>query len=94
MQPNIEHDDMGQKFSTEVEGEECLLAYTVINNCLNLHFMTVPDGKKGEEIAEQLCLAAFRYARENNLKIISSSAYVDEVFLKNHPEFNELIEEE
>ena len=89
---NIEHDDMGQKFVTEVDGEECLLAYTMINDCLNLHFMTVPDGKKGQEVAEELCLAAFNYARNRGLKIISSSAYIDEIFIKKHPQFEDLIE--
>ena len=94
MQLSIEHDDMGQKFSTEVDGEECLLAYTVINKTLNLHFMTVPDGPKGKEVAEQLCLAAFRYARENGYTILSSSEYVDDVFLKKHTEFADLVESE
>lgn len=84
---NIEHDDMAQKFVTEAEGEEALLAYTMINDSLNLHFLTAPN----KEVADELCAAAFEYARKNGLKIISSNAYVDE-FLKKHPEFDELIE--
>ena len=88
----IEHDPMGQKFICEANGEECFLAYTSINDNLNVHFMAVPDGPKGEEVAEALVGAAFDLARRNNVKIISSSAYVDEVFLKNHPECESLVE--
>ena len=90
MQLNIEHDDMAQKFSTEVDGEEALLAYTMINDCLNLHFLLAPN----EDVAENLCKAAFEYARKNGLKIISSSDYIDTVFLKNHSEYADLIEED
>lgn len=88
MHLNIEHDDMAQKFSTEVEGEEALLAYTMINDSLNLHFLLAPD----EAVADELCKAALEYARKNDLKIISSSEYVDE-FLKKHEEYADLIEE-
>ena len=88
----IEHDPIGQKFTCEANGEECFLAYTVINDNLNVHFMAVPDGIRGEEVADALVGAAFDFARQNDVKIISSSAYVDEVFLKNHPECEGLIE--
>ncbi len=87
MSLNIEHDDMSQKFSTEVDGEEALLAYTIINDSLNLHFMTAPN----DEVADELCRAAFEYAKDNGLRIISSNEYVDE-FLKKHPEFNSIVE--
>ncbi|HLD38880.1 MAG TPA: N-acetyltransferase [archaeon] len=84
---NIEHDDMAQKFSTEIDGEEALLAYTVINDSLNLHFLLAPN----EEVAEELCKAALEYARQNGMKIMSSSQFVDE-FLKKHPEYKDLVE--
>ncbi|MBS3050780.1 MAG: N-acetyltransferase [Candidatus Aenigmarchaeota archaeon] len=89
MHLNIEHDDMGQKFWTEAEGEECLLAYTMINDCLNLHFLTAPNG----QVADELCTAAFEHARKNGLKITSSNEYVDE-FVRKHPEFRDLLETE
>ena len=87
MSLNIEHDGMGQKFWTEAEGEEALLAYTMVNETLNLHFLTAPN----EEVADELCLAAFSYAKNNGLKIISSSEYVDR-FVEKHPEFLDIIE--
>ncbi len=89
MHLNIEHDETGQKFSAEVGGEECLLAYTMINDAMHLHFLLAPN----EDIAEQLCMTAFEYAKKNGLKIISSSEYVDE-FVKRHPEYHSLIEAE
>ncbi|MFA4819659.1 MAG: N-acetyltransferase [Candidatus Aenigmatarchaeota archaeon] len=91
MNLNIEHDERGQKFTADVNGEECLLAYTMINNTLNLHIMIIPDGKAGEEAAEQLALAAFNYARANGCRIISSSEQIDE-FLKKHYEFDDLVD--
>jgi predicted GNAT family acetyltransferase len=88
----IAHDEIGQKFTMDVDGIEYFLAYTVINENLNVHFMAVPDGQSGEEIAEALALAAFEFARKSGVKIISSSAYVDEIFLKRHPEYVDLLE--
>ena len=90
---HIEHDPIGQKFTCEAAGEECFLAYTVINENLNVHFMFVPDGPDGERVAEALVGAAFNFARQNRVKIISSSAYVDEIFMKKHPEYMSLLEE-
>ncbi|MBI4167459.1 MAG: hypothetical protein HY515_00735, partial [Candidatus Aenigmarchaeota archaeon] len=46
------------------------------------------------DVAEELCIAAFEYAQKHALKIISSSAYIDETFLKKHKEFEDLIEKE
>ena len=88
----IEHDQIGQKFLCIVDGEECFLAYTAINGNLNVHFMSVPDGVKGEQVAEALATAAFEFTRLNGVKIISSSAYVDEIFLKKYPEYRDLVE--
>ena len=85
----IEHDDMGQKFWVEAEGEEALLAYTMVNDVLNLHFLTAPNS----EVADELCTAAFEYAKANALKITSSNKYVDE-FVRKHPEFERLLESE
>ena len=90
---HVEHDPMAQKFTCEANGEECFLAYTVINGNLNVHFMFVPDGAEGERVADALVNAAFNFARQNNTKIISSSAYVDEIFMKKHPEYTSLLEE-
>lgn len=88
MHLNIEHDGVSQKFTADADGEECLLAYTMVNDTLNLHFLIAPN----EGVAEQLCLAAFEYAQKNGLKIISSSEYVDNIFLKKYPEYMELVE--
>ena len=84
----IEHDGMGQKFWGEAEGEEALLAYTMVNDVLNLHFLTAPNS----EVADELCKAAFEYAKANGLKITSSNEYVDS-YLEKHPEFSEIVEE-
>ncbi|HIG97017.1 MAG TPA: N-acetyltransferase [Candidatus Aenigmarchaeota archaeon] len=89
----VEHDETAQKFTADANGEECLLAYTIVNNTLNLHVMVVPDGKAGEEAAEQLCMTVFEYAKKNNFKIISSSEQIDD-FIKKHPEFDDLVDKE
>lgn len=85
---HIEHDGVAQKFSTEVDGEEALLAYTMINDSLNLHLLLVPN----EEVADELCTAALDHARKNGLKVVSSSEYVDQ-FLKKHPEYKDVVED-
>ena len=57
---------------------------------LDLYHTDVPEVFRGRGIAEQLCQAAFAYAKANGLAVIPSCSYVAETYLKRHPEYEPL----
>lgn len=92
--PRIEHDRVGQKFLISFGGEEAVLAYTQINNCLDLHHTDVPSSQRGKGYGEALAAFAFEFARKNGYRIIPSCPFIKNKFLPQHPEYSGLIAEE
>ncbi|MBI4020467.1 MAG: N-acetyltransferase [Candidatus Aenigmarchaeota archaeon] len=88
----VQHDKVGQKFYIALgEDKEALLAYTEVNDVMDLHHMFVPEEARGQGLAEQLALAAFEFARKNHMRIIPSCPYIRDTFLKEHPECMDLV---
>ncbi len=83
----IEHDPVGQKFLIDDGNVYAILAYTEINGNLDVHFIDATD----ERAKEGIIRSAFEYARNSNVKIISSAKEVDE-FVEKHPEYADLVE--
>lgn len=88
---SVQHDPVGQKFFVMVEGKEALLAYTQVNDVLDLHHTMVPPELDGRGIAEQLAHAAFEYARTHRYKVLPSCPYIRETFLPRHSDSNALV---
>ena len=87
----IEHVD--DKFCITIDGMKCELIYNVYENKMDIYHLFTPPELRGRGIAEQLSLAAFRYAKEHELKVIPNCTYIKETFLKEHNEFNDIVEE-
>ncbi|MBI4175688.1 MAG: N-acetyltransferase [Candidatus Aenigmarchaeota archaeon] len=91
----VQHDKVGQKFFIDFgDNTEALMAYTEVNNVMDLHHTYVPEEHRSEGIAEQLAHAAFEFARRNEMKIIPSCPYVRDKFLKQHPEYMDVVTHE
>jgi predicted GNAT family acetyltransferase len=90
---DIEHDEVGQKFFIAYEDDEALLAYTKVNDILDIHHTFVPESMRGRGIADRLAAAAFEYAEKNGLKIIPTCSYIKDTFLKKHPEWDRIVAE-
>lgn len=90
----IEHDKKNHQFISEVEEKISHLKYTVLPDGKTLNYMStyVPPELRGRQIAEQIVKFALDYAKENNYKIIPSCSYVD-MYVKRHPEYNEIVVE-
>ncbi len=86
---NVQHKD--DKFFVVIEGNEAYLLYNVDGNEMDIYHTFTPPELRGRGIAEQLALAAFDYARKNNLKVIPSCSYIKDTFLKRHAEFNDIV---
>ncbi|MFH1978728.1 MAG: GNAT family N-acetyltransferase [Candidatus Aenigmatarchaeota archaeon] len=92
MELEIHHDPVGQKFYVELENMEAVLAYTQINKIWDVHQVIVPDKFSGQGIAEKLVLHVFNKARAKGYTIIPSCPYIKDKFLKDHPEFDDVVE--
>ncbi len=88
----IIHDLKGQKFHLK-ENDGAFLGYTIVNKILDLHILTVPEELRGQGIAEKLSLFAFEWAKEHEFTIIPSCPYIKDKFLKEHPEWTEITQE-
>ncbi|MDI6720973.1 MAG: GNAT family N-acetyltransferase [Candidatus Aenigmarchaeota archaeon] len=89
----IIHDETAQKFYIPYEDDEAVLAYTRVNDILDVHHVYVPESARDHGIAESLATAAFEYAETNGLKIIPTCPYIKDTFLKKHPEWNNTVTE-
>jgi len=86
----VQHDPIGQKFFIPLGNTEAILAYTQINNILDIHHVAVPEPYQGKGLAEKMGIFAFEYAKKNGLKIIPTCEYLHEKFLPKHPEHKNL----
>lgn len=80
----VDHDPTGQKFYIGRDSEQGFLAYTHVNNILDLYFIFAAD--ETQETADAMVTAAFEFAKKENCKIIPTSGYV-QGFLKRNPQY-------
>ncbi len=87
----VQHDPTGQKFCIKLGNTEAIMAYTQVNNILDIHHTMVPEDYRDAGLAKKLAVFAFEFAKKNSLKIIPSCPYLSEKFLPEHPEYRELV---
>lgn len=87
---DVLHDAAGSRFCVKLEGYEACLMYRRRGTELDLYHTYVPDVFRGRGIAEQLCAAAFEYAKAHGLTVIPSCSYVSGAYLKRHSEYEPL----
>ena len=89
---DVQHDKGKHKFYIPLEeGGEAILAYSQEGNVLDFAHTYVPPTSRQKGVAEKVVEAGFRYAQENNFKVIPSCPYVSQAFLRKHKEFLPLI---
>ncbi len=83
----VTHDQAGHRFCVTLQGYEACLMYRCSDKEVDLYHTYVPEVFRGRGIAEQLCKAAFEYAKANSLTVIPSCSYISAAYLKRHPEY-------
>jgi predicted GNAT family acetyltransferase len=92
MEERVIHDKDKSQFIITIDNKECYVEYNMENNKMNLyHTYTDPD-LRGKGLAAKVVVAAFEYAKSNNLKIIPGCTYVQS-FVSKHKEYDELLAE-
>jgi predicted GNAT family acetyltransferase len=91
MRYDIKHDKINQLFVTKVDGKDVYLRYSMIgNDTIVFNFTYVPDELRRKGLAAIVVREGFKYAEENNLKVIPSCTYIHS-FLQKHPEYLKFI---
>jgi hypothetical protein len=78
------------RFEIERNGEVAYLDYSLAGNILTLHHTEVPENLRHMGLASSLADTAFRWARENNLKVDVVCPTVQQYIAK-HPEYADLV---
>ena len=83
----VDHDQSAHRFCITLEGYEACLMYRLTGNEIDLYHTYVPEVFRGRGVAEQLCKAAFEYAKAKGLTVVPSCSYISGAYLKRHPEY-------
>ena len=83
----VQHDPDARRFCAKLEGYEACLMYRLTGSEIDLYHTYVPEVFRGRGIAEQLCKAAFEYAKANRLTVLPSCSYISDAYLKRHTEY-------
>ena len=88
---SVVHDQAGSRFVIALEGHEAQLQYRRAGTTLDFYHTYVPEAFRGKGFAEQLCQAAFEYAKAQRLTVIPSCPYISGAYLKRHPDYLPLV---
>lgn len=84
---SVQHDKTASRFYITLEGQEARLLYRRSGNDIDLYHTYVPEVFRGRGLAEQLCRAAFEYAKTERLTVIPTCPYISAAYLRRHPEY-------
>jgi len=87
---DVIHDSQAHRFCVKLEGYEACLMYRQSGQEVDLYHTYVPEVFRGRGVAEQLCRAAFEYAKANQLTVVPSCSYISGAYLKRHPGYESL----
>ncbi|MEO5830153.1 MAG: GNAT family N-acetyltransferase [Rhodanobacter sp.] len=90
MSPSVQHDRVGQRFHSEVEGMPCVLDYSLAAGVMTITHTGVPAEVGGRGIAATLTRFAMDTARSEGWKIIPACSYAA-AWLQRHPEYADLL---
>ena len=90
MEYNIKHNELKNRFETEVEGKIALVDYRVNDGVYVVTHTEVPKELEGRGIAAALTKYLLDYVRENGLKVHPVCPYT-KVYIQKHQEYNDLL---
>lgn len=90
MPPIIQHDRSAHRFSTQVDGADCELDYTLAAGVMTITHTGVPPAVGGRGIAAALVQEAFATARSEGWKVMPACSYAA-AWLERHPEYRDLV---
>ncbi len=86
----VKHDKSRERFFIDIEGDNVHLDYNLKDDKIDLYHTYTPPQLRGRGLAGKVVEFAFKYAKENNLKVIPSCPFIPH-FLEKNPQYNELV---
>ena len=80
-------------FELTIDEQRSFIDYEQVNNTYYLLHTEVPQPQQGMGVAEAIVEKTLNYLDEHNYKMVPSCSYI-QVFLKRHPEWKKLVDEE
>ena len=90
MSPSIHHDPAGRRFTTHVDGVDCLLDYGLAASVMTITHTEVPAAVGGRGIAADLVQSALDVARTNGWQVVPACSYAA-VWIERHPAYADLL---
>lgn len=88
---DVKHDKINQQFVTTVEGKEAYLRYSLRGtDTIDFIYTYVPNELRGKGLAAIIAKEGFKYAEENNLKVVPTCPYIL-TFIEKYPEYKKFI---
>ncbi|KZC43558.1 MULTISPECIES: GNAT family N-acetyltransferase [Rhodanobacter] len=86
----IQHDRLAHRFETRVDGELCLLDYTLATGVMTITRTEVPAVVGGRGIAAALVQEALAAARAEGWKVVPACSYAA-AWMQRHPAYHDLL---
>jgi predicted GNAT family acetyltransferase len=86
---DIAHDPAGHVFQTTVDGQRCVLEYSIGGKVVTITHTRVPQPVEGRGIASALMTAAMHAARSEGWKVIPACSYAS-AWMDRHPDYADL----
>ena len=90
MSLDITHDSEAHRFTTLVEGKQCVLDYRLAGQQMTISHTGVPADVGGRGIASALTREAVETARAKSWKVTPACSYAA-AWLKRHREYDDLL---
>ena len=91
MEHEVRHDKNNQQFITTIKGRVVYLRYSIMSdNIISFDFTYTPPELRGNGLAAIVVREGFKYAEENNLKVIPACPYIY-TFLERYPDYKRFI---
>ena len=84
------HNEEENRFEVNLNGDVALIEYLWLGDHITFVHTEVPKAFSGKGIAGQMAKTALEFAREKHLRVSSICTFMD-VYLKRHPEYNDLL---
>ena len=92
MEEKVIHDKDKSQFNISINNKEVYVDYKIEQNKMNLYHTYTNPELRGKGLAAKVVIAAFEYAKKNNLKVEPGCTYV-QTFISRHKEYEELLKD-
>jgi predicted GNAT family acetyltransferase len=89
---SVIHNQEDQSFYATINGYEAELAYSQpTEDTIDLAHTFVDENLRGQGVGEEMARAALAFARDNNMRVLTSCHFVAAFVKRNHEEYKDVL---